>query len=282
MELSALGGELQSIRDRNGTEYLWQGDPAYWALRAPNLFPYIGRLTGEAYTLYGQPYYLPIHGFLSTMYMTVVEQTSDRCALELTDSSQTRAAYPFAFRLTLTYALEERGLTASYRVKNRSGQTMYFGLGGHPGFRVPLRPGRRFEDYFLQFEEGAAPEEVLFSPDCFVTGERRPFPLADRYRLPLRHSLFDHDAVVLRGAGRRVALCASERPELVLEFGDFPYLGLWHKPRSDAPYLCLEPWSSLPARKGVVEELSTQPDLLRLAAGASLERSWRVEVLPPA
>lgn len=279
VELSPLGGELQSIRDRAGREYLWQGDPAFWPLRAPNLFPYVGRLTEETYTLHGQPYRLPIHGFLSASPMAVVQQTPDRCALELTDSPQTRAAYPFAFCLILVYALEGRRLTVSYQVENRSAQTMYFGLGGHPGFRVPLEPGRRFEDYFLQFEPDAAPEEVVLSPDCFVTGERRPFPLADRRRLPLRHSLFDNDAVVLRSPGRRVSLCTPDGPALTMVCGNFPYLGLWHRPKTAAPYVCLEPWSSLPARKGVVEELSSQPDLLRLAAGERLERKWSVEPL---
>ena len=29
---------------------------------------------------------------------------------------------------------------------------MYFGVGGHPGFAVPLEKGLAFEDYCLQFE----------------------------------------------------------------------------------------------------------------------------------
>ena len=35
------GAELQSIRSVSGTEYLWQGDSAYWSDRAPNIFPYV-------------------------------------------------------------------------------------------------------------------------------------------------------------------------------------------------------------------------------------------------
>ena len=33
---------------------MWNGDPAYWKGRAPNLFPYVGRLTNDCYT-YGGP-----------------------------------------------------------------------------------------------------------------------------------------------------------------------------------------------------------------------------------
>lgn len=56
------GAELQSIRDREDTEYLWQGDPAYWSDRAPNLFPYVARLTGGKYRLDGREYRMDIHG----------------------------------------------------------------------------------------------------------------------------------------------------------------------------------------------------------------------------
>lgn len=34
----SFGGELTSIRDNDGTEYLWQGDPKYWKGQAPVLF----------------------------------------------------------------------------------------------------------------------------------------------------------------------------------------------------------------------------------------------------
>ena len=30
-----LGGELQSLRDGDGREYLWQGDARYWTGKAP-------------------------------------------------------------------------------------------------------------------------------------------------------------------------------------------------------------------------------------------------------
>ena len=45
VEISSKGGELRSIQDAEGKEYLWQGDVASWTDRGPNLFPYIGRMT---------------------------------------------------------------------------------------------------------------------------------------------------------------------------------------------------------------------------------------------
>ena len=52
VQISSRGGELQSII-RDGREYLWQADPAFWDEKAPNLFPYIARMTEGKYTLDG-------------------------------------------------------------------------------------------------------------------------------------------------------------------------------------------------------------------------------------
>ena len=40
VEVNEHGAELQSIR-KGETEYLWQGDPAYWGRRSPVLFPIV-------------------------------------------------------------------------------------------------------------------------------------------------------------------------------------------------------------------------------------------------
>ena len=36
---NSMGGALSSIKDKDGTEYLWQGDARYWSGQAPVLFP---------------------------------------------------------------------------------------------------------------------------------------------------------------------------------------------------------------------------------------------------
>ena len=39
VEVSDLGAELQSIKDDEGKEYLWQGDDRYWGRRSPRRLP---------------------------------------------------------------------------------------------------------------------------------------------------------------------------------------------------------------------------------------------------
>ncbi len=280
VRVRALGAELQSIRGLgSGHEYLWQGLPEYWADRAPTLFPYIGRLTGGACAFGGRRYEMPIHGLAPYAEFDLLRREPASICLELTDSPETLARYPFRFRFRVTYTLRGSALEALYAVENRDERRMYFALGGHPGIRVPMDDGTAFEDWRLRFPAPEAPVRVGFTPDCFVSGVDAPFPLEGGTDLPLRHDLFDDDAIILRGQGSAVELRSERSPRSVrMEFGDFPYFGLWHWPGKDAPYVCLEPWSSLPSRAGVVEDLATQPGLLSLDPGQSLERRWTLYI----
>lgn len=42
-----LGGEISSIKDSDGLEYLWQGDTRYWGGQAPVLFPICGSVKDD-------------------------------------------------------------------------------------------------------------------------------------------------------------------------------------------------------------------------------------------
>jgi galactose mutarotase-like enzyme len=48
-----------------------------------------------------------------------------------------------------------------------------------------------------------------------------------------------------------------------------PYLGIWHKPRTEAPYVCIEPWCGLPGFDGVTEDMETKHDMFRIEPGAT-------------
>ena len=46
-----------------------------------------------------------------------------------------------------------------------------------------------------------------------------------------------------------------------VSYVDMPYVGFWHMPCMDAPYVCIEPWCSLPSRQGITENLEEQKNL---------------------
>ena len=68
-------------------------------------------------------------------------------------SEETLKVYPFAFALKITYTLKEHDLDVCWEVVNKDSETMYFTIGGHPAFRVPVREGESQSDYRLAFEE---------------------------------------------------------------------------------------------------------------------------------
>lgn len=276
VRVSTRGAEMQSITTPDGAEYLWQGDETYWPGRATNLFPFVGRLHESAYTYRGQRFDMGIHGFLRYQECLPRDRDQHRVYLECGADDDTLPQYPFPFRAGLDYRLEGDTLHITYRVHNTGEQVLIFGLGGHPGFHVPLEKGLKFEDYALRFE--GSPQRLLLSENYLMSGERAPFPLHDGV-LPLQHTLFDDDAIVLENPGRTVSLfSAGGRRGVTLRHPHMPYLGVWHRPRTDAPYVCLEPWLTLPGRDGVLEDLNTAPGFIHLPSGEVYENKLEIQI----
>lgn len=269
-----IGAVLCSVM-LDGAEYLWQGDPAYWRKRDVNLFPCVGRLTGGQYTHRGRAYSMPTHGFCAGAEFTVARQTAASVELLLSDSPETRAIYPFAFALRVRYALEDNRLVKTCTVENHGDDPMYFALGSHPGFQVPLCGDGDFSDWYLEFSEPCRPSRILFHPETvLLADENGPYALEDGRRLKLTHSCFDDDAIFLKNTARQVALrSAGSAHSITVDFPGMPFIGFWHMPNTDAPYVCIEPWTSLPSRHGIVEELAEQPYLIALPGGGQYENA---------
>lgn len=274
-DISEKGAELKSLR-LDGHEYLWNSDARYWADSALNLFPYVGRLTNGTCTLDDVPYRLDIHGFVKDSFLEVLRTAKNEMTFTLCDDERTYAQYPFRFCYRVRYRIEGATLHVSYEVENRGQSAMYFGIGGHPGFRVPLEDALQFDDYELVFSKKSAPSRILFSDSCFVVGHE-PYALQEGVAIPLSHGLFDQDAIVLMEMPDSVSLqSAKGRRALRMDYPGFRYLGFWHMPHTDAPYVCIEPWMTLPSREGVVEELPRQPDMITLPQGEVYTCAYRI------
>ncbi len=70
----------------------------------------------------------------------------------------------------------------------------------------------------------------------------------------------------------------NEFLSVTVSFPGMPYLGLWHQPKTDAPYLCIEPWCTLPAWQDQIMALEEQEDLLRLQPGKRYQNTWRIQI----
>lgn len=278
--MNEKGAALWSVQDNSGHEYLWQGDSQYWANRAPNLFPYIGRMTEGKYTLNGNTYEMNVHGFARDMMFEAEQISKEHIVFRIQDTPETYQQYPYHFDFCVTYRLEGAKIIMSYDVKNKDNKEMFFGVGGHPGFYVPMDTETKFEDWYLEFDTVEDVKRVEFSEDVLVTERLIDFSLESGVKLPLEHGLFDHDAVVLTNVSPCVTLKSDKSDRAIrVEYQDMPYVGFWHKPKTDAPYVCIEPWSSLPSRKGIVEDLATQPGLISLNRGCSYTNQWSIKVI---
>lgn len=278
LSVDTFGAQLMSLK-AGDTEYLWQGDPQYWRGRAPVLFPYVARLWESSYCYRGKNYTMGIHGFASKMEFSLTERGTDYMVLSLAANEETRAMYPFDFTLDICYRLVKNKVEVFNTVRNHGPNVMPFGFGGHPGFRVPVEEGEAFEDYCLEFAAPCKPDRVGFTPDIFLSGIDTPYPLEDDRRIWLRHDLFDTDAVVLKNVCREVTLKSKNGQHTVtVSYPGMGYIGFWHMSKLDAPYVCIEPWTSLPARQNVVEDLECKSDLIQLQPKKTYENTWTITI----
>ena len=278
-EISLLGAELRSLKSADGVEYLWQGDPKYWSGSAPVMFPWVGRLLNGQHRHNGKLYEMGIHGFARKQTFTCTAQSATAVTLTLEANAETKAQYPFDFRFSVGYALKENTLEVTFRVENTGSETMNFAWGGHPGFNVPLSDTETIADYEIVFSHQCRPERVVFSKENILVEGFKPYPLEEGKKLQLAHELFDQDAIFLAHTAKSVTMRGRKSGRSVtVTFPDLNYLGLWHAPRTDAPYVCIEPWSSLPGREGVVEDFSCRSDLLKARPGETQQTTWTIRI----
>lgn len=272
------GAELYSVQNNLGMEYIWQGNPKYWEERATNIFPVCGRLFGGYYTHINKSYKMDIHGFAKDSIFTPIKQTQNSIIFELTSSKVTREQYPFDFVLNISYKLIDNRLECDIEVLNSNNCPLPFSLGIHPGFNIPISPGRAFEDYYLQFSEPTKPELLLLTKSCFSSGYTIPFPIRDDKFVDLRHDLFDNDAIFLTNTPNAVALKSDkDKHSVTLSCSDTKYLGFWHTANSDAPFICMEPWCGSPSRDGIIDDIYNKPDMIHLAPGANYNFNFSLD-----
>lgn len=278
--VDSLGAELVSLKTKaDDCEYVWQGDPTYWTGHAYNLFPICGRLTDGKYTYKGETYEMNLHGFARKTEYEMVEQTENTLVFHLGYNEKTLAMYPFKFDLTITYTIDGTSVATKMSVHNADDKEMIFAVGTHPGFNLPLGGEGDFEDWCISFDEKCAPEALVMSPTCYYMGKTEPFALKCGRRLDLKHSLFDNDAIFLANAAKGVTLKSSKSKKSVhMEYPKMNYVGLWHAPGTEAPYVCIEPWVSIPADDGVVDDFETKRDMLRLAPAGDYENTFTITV----
>lgn len=272
--VSTLGAELQTLRDGEGHDLLWHGDPAVWSGRAPLLFPIVGRLAGDRVRAGEAAVSLPQHGFARRLGFEVVRAEADAVVLALGDNAQTRAAYPFRFRLEVTHRIADARIETVATVRNPGRGPLPFQFGFHPGLRWPLPWGGAREEHAIRFEAEEPGPVLRPTADGLIDPTPRPSPVAGRV-LALSDDLFAEGALVFRSLrSRRLDYGVPGGRRIAVDFEGTPDLGLWTKPGARAPYLCIEPWHGHADLVGRHDDVFDRPGTVVLAPGEA--RSFRM------
>jgi aldose 1-epimerase len=111
------------------------------------LMPWPNRIRDGHYRHGGQALQLPlsepslhnaIHGLVRWLSWHPVRQEDGLLVVECVLEPQ--LGYPWRLALRVEYRLDERGLTVTHHVANRSADTAPFGVGTHPYLRIPGLP----------------------------------------------------------------------------------------------------------------------------------------------
>ena len=111
-----------------------------WPRHSPLLFPIVGRLKNDELHHRGKTYPMTQHGFARDHRFEWLEREANSCKLVLTDNAETRARYPFAFRLEVTCRWKGAELDVAFEVTNTGKEMLPASIGAHPAFNWPLLP----------------------------------------------------------------------------------------------------------------------------------------------
>jgi galactose mutarotase-like enzyme len=276
--INPLGAQLSGLRDADGRQLQWQGDPAVWAGRAPLLFPIVGMLVAGQYRSGGETFHLPRHGFARVRRFEVTEAGPTSATFRLTADAQTLAVYPFQFVLEVNFAIQDSTLSVTSWIRNRGDDDLPASLGYHPAFAWPLPYGQDRAAHFIEFEaDEPAPIRVL-DGNGLLTPQRLATPVANR-RLTLRDELFSADALIFDQIVSRTVTYGSEvGPRIAISFPGVPYLGVWTKP--GANFICIEPWHGVTDPEGFSGELKDKPGSLIIPPGQAVAVAMAITLLP--
>lgn len=269
--VTTWGAQVKSvIRKGDNVEHMWQADPAVWGYHAPILFPYTGRLAGgvleakgEVFPAAGQ------HGFARTMEHEFVYQNKETLVLQLMDTPETLAVWPYQFRLLSVFTLEGDTLHHTLTVENQDEEDMLFGIGYHPAFALPFDENHKATDYELRFSDMESPLCLGTAPKGLVNG--KCYYLGRNIQsIPIEEGMFDNDShCMVNLTSRTLGVYEKDSGRgVVCDISEFPYTLIWSKPGMPQ-FVCIEPWNSLPSPEEGGSKWEDKPAAAKIAPGES-------------
>ncbi|WHY84056.1 aldose 1-epimerase family protein [Neobacillus novalis] len=243
VEISPNGAEVRKVQHKkNGLDYMWTGDTAYWGRVSPVLFPIVGRLKEDGYQLEGKTYEMSQHGFLRDVEFEVAAQNSTEVSFRFRSGSSYLHVYPYEFKAIIRYTLMEDNLIVGWEIENETKEEMFFSIGAHPAFRIPLLENETEENYNLHFIPAANKNVREYEIENSLIREKGV--VNDLSSIPLNDSLFAHDALIYSNIDQVTLSSNKSNHGVEVRFDGFPFVGIWSKYTDGkmAPFVCIEPW----------------------------------------
>ena len=276
-DVDPQGAQLSTLRDREGRDLLWDGDPAVWSGRAPLLFPIVGVLAGGAYRLDSRVYPLTRHGFARGKRFDLVDATPATAAFNLKADAASLEIYPYHFELDVQFAIEGATLSVTTWVKNAGDEPMPASFGYHPGFRWPLPYGRARASHCVEFANDEPAPMRRLNGDGLLMPQLQPTPISNR-RLALRDELFQDDVLIFdETRSPSVMYGAPDGPRIRVSYPDTPYLGIWTKP--GANFICIEPWHGVADPEGFSGDFRAKPGVIIVPPGIATPMRMAITLL---
>ena len=228
--LAEKGATVVSLT-KDGREYLYRDQenldsPERPRCGIPFLFPIFGRLKDSVYQWEGQTYSMEIHGFGHTSAWTAVTEAENSLTLELCDSPELLAQYPFRFRAALEFRVEDGLLSIVQRFENRDEKPMPYNFGFHPYFRVTDLDAIRVETAAANYFD-------------FMAGKNSEFGHGS-VGVSIPAGAPETGAAFMGVTGPTVLHNPHDGIQVTLENdGNYPQIVLWTQAGKD--FLCVEP-----------------------------------------
>ena len=274
--VSEKGAELQSIKDANGKEYLWQADPKYWPRHSPILFPIVCSVNNDTYRVDGKEYHLPRHGFARDTEFTLIYQSERKVTFALESSEETKKVYPYDFTLSVSYVLDNNKIGVIWHVHNTDQCEIHFQIGGHPAFNVPGMKAGENQYGRIRLDN----EEPLDGLKSYIDGshEMTEIPVeAEQGIIEFCDNTWRNDSVKIHKSQvhRAELLGPDGEPEVTVDFRT-PVIAFWSPYQKNAPFVCIEPWYGIGDPRGFEGEFKDKPLMNHLQPGASFMSKYMI------
>ncbi|MBP5326715.1 MAG: aldose 1-epimerase family protein [Bacteroidales bacterium] len=276
IEVNKHGAEMVSLK-KDGREYLWSGDAAFWNRHAPILFPVVGKPFNNELHVDGKVYPMKQHGFARDSEFEVIGE--GRLRMVENDLS---ASYPYRIGLEVCYRLDGSDVEVVWTVENLDHRDAYFQIGAHPGFLLPDYEPEKMINGYVRFysKEGKRINPALTS--SLEDGNRIPkgpnnFLLHETLLMP---DTFCHDALIIE-QGQVGAVQLYDRhckPVLAVHCSQAEAFGIWAPHKEGCPFVCIEPWCGICDEKGYVGDISSRQYIHRLAPKEKYSFTYTIEL----